>query len=126
MKSIQHVMLAIGVIIIALVGCNAQKTIWSAEVKSSDGAWLARAHTDNIDGPGINAQYTIVEMQQTFPNARPVEVLELDEGTSAVRDLRMNWISPSHLDITYRGNPEILFQAVIAFEKTVTVEHLPN
>jgi hypothetical protein len=85
------------------------------------------AHRDNTTGPGINAQYMIVEMKQNnIPNGKPVEVLVLDEGGEPTRDLKMIWDSPSHLHLTYRGNPEVLFQAVKAFGKDVRVEELPD
>jgi hypothetical protein len=127
MKTIRIIAVTMVLNTIALMGCeSATKTVWLAQSKSSDGAWLAMAHTENTDGPGINAQYTTVEMKQNISTTSPIEVLVLDEDEQAVRDLKMNWISPDHLDITYRGDPQILFQAIKAFGKDVTVEHLSN
>jgi hypothetical protein len=64
-------------------------------------------------------------MKQNISNGGPVEVLEFDEGPDSVHDLKMNWPSPDHLYITYRGDSPIIFQAIEAFGKDVTVERLP-
>jgi hypothetical protein len=65
-------------------------------------------------------------MKQNISSSTPIEVLEFDEGPDNVHDLKMTWPSPNHLDITYRGNPPITFQAIKAFGKDVTVEQLPQ
>jgi len=110
----------------ALLGCEtANKVIWNAQSKSPDGAWLALAHTENVDGPGINAQWTMVEMKQNLNTTQPVMILNFDEDEGAVKDLKMNWVTSSHLDVTYRGNAPVTFQAIKAFSKDITVEHLP-
>ena len=49
-----------------------------------------------------------------------------DDGTDPVHDLKMNWPSSKHLDITYLGKTPVTFQAIKAFGKDVTVEKLPE
>jgi hypothetical protein len=112
---------------LALVGCHtANEITWSAQSSSSDHAWLALAHTQHTNhGFGGESVGTIVEMKQNISNGGPVEVLEFDEGPDSVHDLKMNWPSPDHLYITYRGDSPIIFQAIKAFGKDVTVERLP-
>lgn len=65
-------------------------------------------------------------MKQNISNSESLEVLQFDEGPDSVHDLKMNWPSPNHLDITYRGDPPITFQAIKAFGKDITVEQLPQ
>ena len=115
-------------IVLSMAGCkSATETVWSADTQSSDHAWLAIAHRENTTGPGINAQYMIVQMKQAnIPDGKRVEVLVLDEGGEPTRDLKMAWETPSHLHVTYRGNPTVLFQAVKAFGMDVQVERLPG
>ncbi len=69
----------------------------------------------------------MVEMKQDIPNGESVQVLMFDQdgGPDPVHDIRMNWASPQNLNITYRGNTPITFQAIKAFGKDVTVEKLP-
>jgi hypothetical protein len=111
-----------------LTACRApNKTTWSARSLSPDNGWLALAHSEHTNvGFGADAQWTIVEMKQNIPNGAPLEVLQFDEGPDSVHELEMNWPTPNHLDITYRGNAPITFQAIKAFGKDVTVEQLPQ
>ncbi|MEO7029327.1 MAG: hypothetical protein ABI147_07970 [Acidobacteriaceae bacterium] len=100
---------------------------WKAESKSPDGKWIAFAQTENTDGGfGTGAQWTTVQLRQSFDLAKPMDILIVDEGPESVKELRMNWPSSSHLDITYKGGEKVLFQAVIAFEQNITVEKLPD
>lgn len=108
-------------------GCeSATKTIWSAQSKSPDGGWLALAHTENTAGPGVNAQYTIVEMRQNFKTSKPVQILVFDEDHAKVKILSMTWVSPSHLNVSYSGDATLLFQAIKAFGNDITTQHIPN
>ena len=114
-------------LLMSLVGCHqANEVTWSVQTTSSDHAWLALAHSEHTNhGFGGESAWTIVEMKQNISSSKPVEVLEFEEGPNSVQDLKMNWPSPDHLDITYRGNPPITFQAIKAFGKQITVEKLP-
>jgi len=66
-------------------------------------------------------------MKQNIPNGEPAQVLMFgdDDGSNSIHDLKMSWPSPQHLDITYRGDTPVSFQAIKAFGKDVTVEKLP-
>jgi hypothetical protein len=126
MKS-RYIRVLSGLLLVGTLGCqSATQTIRKSESKSPDGGWLVLTHTENTDGPGINAQYTTIEMKQSFDGAKPVEILVFDEGSEEAKDIKANWVSPSHLNITYRGNPEILFQAIKAFGMDVSLERLTN
>ena len=119
-------LMSYAICLIALTACkSATETSWTAQSKSPDGAFIAVSHTENTDGPGINAQYTEVEMRQTFDGAKPVTILTLDEGGEPVKNLTMNWVSPSHLHVSYGGNPTVLFEAVKAFGLDVSVQQVP-
>jgi hypothetical protein len=119
-------LLALLTMCIALAGCaDTDKVIWRAESKSPDGAWLALAHTETTAGPGNNAQWTMVEIQQNISSGQPLMVLDFDEDQASVKALTMNWTTSSHLDVKYKGDALITFQAIKAFGKDVTVEHLP-
>ena len=110
-----------------LGGCESPtRTIWSAQSKSPDGKWLALAHTENTAGPGINAQYTIVELKQNFAKAKPIQILTFDEDQNGVKIVSMSWENPSHLRITYQGDATLLFEAVKAFGEDITIEHVPK
>jgi hypothetical protein len=117
-----------GLCCLSLTGCpGSNETTWSALSLSPDHAWLALAHSAHTNhGFGGESVWTIVEMKQNISSGTPVEVLEFDEGPDSVHDLKMTWPSPNHLDISYRGDPPITFQAIKAFGKDVIVEQLPQ
>ena len=71
-----------------LSGCSNVATIWSTEVRSPDGRWLAMALTE-----------------------QPIEVLLFTQDAKSI-DLKMNWLTPSHLEVTYRQPAVIDFQAI--------------
>jgi len=115
--------IAIAMVGLATSGCKGpNETIWSAQSKSPDNKLVAMARTENVDGPGINAQWTAVSLRQNFDSAKAIEVLTIDEDSVAVRNLKMNWISPWHLDISYDGGDRIIFQAIKCLGVDVTVQ----
>jgi hypothetical protein len=113
--------------VVFLIGCQrASEVTWSAQSKSADGTWLALARTEHTEhGLGGESQNTIVEMKQNNPGSKPVQVLVFDEGPQSAKGLIMTWPSTHHLDIRYRGDVPIIFQASKAFGNEVTVERLP-
>ena len=116
-----------GLCVALIIGCGkANETTWSARSASPDRGWLALAHSEHTNlGFGADSAWTIVELKQNIPNGAPLEVLQFDEGPDSVHDLKMNWPAPDHLDITYRSDAPITFQAIKAFGNDVTVEKLP-
>jgi hypothetical protein len=107
-------------------GCrdNAHPTIWTAEVRSPDGLFLAIARTDQNGGFGSASIDTMVFLKQA--SQPPVMVLAFDCEGPAPRayvldnkanaggtiNLTMKWVSPSHLEVTYNGHATLGFQAV--------------
>jgi hypothetical protein len=117
-------------------GCHRVSTIWSAEARSPDGHWLAIARTDQSIGPGTNFDVTVVYLKRTGDSQPPTQILFLihdEESGSDSIDLKMNWLMPSHLEVTYREHPTLDFQAVkcagidisvrdLSIEKTHTLQ----
>jgi len=112
----------------AFVGCSqGNETTWSNESKSPDGAWVVSAHTEHTQGGfGTGWEGTLIQLKQSFKEAKPVDVLDFDDDPEPPKDIQAHWISPSHLQITYRGNPRINFQAVKAFGMDISVERITN
>jgi hypothetical protein len=96
------------------LGCHQDvQTIWSAEVRSPDGHWLATAQTIQHFGPGAAGIETKVYLK--FLSNTPTQILEFfHDGNDASRtiNLTMKWATPSHLDVTYNGLASLDFQAV--------------
>jgi hypothetical protein len=115
-----HIRTAISLIVvwvcILMVGCQQDvQTIWSAEARSPDGHWLAIAHTIQHFGPGSAGIVTSVSLKRTNDSNSPMEILGFfhdGEDPSHTINLTMKWVSPTHLDVTYNGNPNLYFEVV--------------
>ena len=87
-------------------GCQDSATIWSAEVRSPDGNWLAKAHTEQYGGPGTASVQTSVYLRRINGSQPPVEILELSNDSaypSGITSVDMNWVTPSRLDFATKG-----------------------
>jgi hypothetical protein len=107
-------------------GCRHNPTIWTAEVRSPDGQWLAIARTDQEGGFGSAFISTMVYLKQTNVSQPPEMVLAFDCEGPAPRpyvldntanaggtiNLTMKWLTPSHLELTYNGHATLSFQAI--------------
>jgi hypothetical protein len=115
------------VVFVFVSGCNdnAHPTIWSTEVRSPDGQWLATARTDQYGGPGNAGIYTIVSLKRTSVSLPPYDVLSfscngpapspyhLDKANAGgTIDLIMRWENSSHLIVTYDGHATVDTQAI--------------
>jgi hypothetical protein len=94
---------AITVIIIVVCffgACQDVATTWSAEARSPDGLWLATARSQQWGGPGTAYDATTVYLKWIKGSQPPTEVLEFSHQY-ATMDLKMKWITPKHLEVTY-------------------------
>jgi hypothetical protein len=89
-------------------GCE-QKPVWSTQVTSPDGKWVASARTTATGGFGTGDIMTSVFLTWTSGSKSSFEIMKFDKSNP---DLTITWASPSHLDITYNGNAEIWLQVV--------------
>jgi hypothetical protein len=114
-------------------------TIWKAEVRSPDGLLIASVRTIQNGGFGSASIDTVVYLAQSFGSQPPVEVLAFDCHDPAPRpyvldnanaggtiDLKMKWLDPSHLQVTYDGHADLYFQAVRAFGINISVQDLSS
>jgi hypothetical protein len=131
--------LAIFAATILACGCTDAPTIWKAEVRSPDGLWIASVRTVQNGGFGSAAIDTVVYLRQSNGSQPPVEVLALgclglaprpyvlsDANAGGTIDLKMKWMSPSHLLITYDKHPDLHFQAVKLDGVSISVQDLSN
>lgn len=107
-------LLAIVALCVVAGGCGQDMaTIWSTESRSPDGGWVAKAHTDQYGGPGTAAVISTVSLQRTAGRQDEIEVLELWQDSYPIT-LALEWLTPTHLHIAYRGRATIDFQAIKA------------
>jgi hypothetical protein len=107
-------LLVIGVCIFGS-GCRDVATIWSAESRSPDGNWLAVARTEHQGGAVTSSLLTIVYLKWLHGSQPPVKILEFSYVSlypAGGTNVAMTWITPSHLEVAYKEQPTIDFQAV--------------
>jgi hypothetical protein len=81
-------------------GCQDVATTWSAEARSPDGRWLATARSQQWGGPGTAYDATTVYLKRITGSQAPTQVLVFSHEY-ATMNLRMEWVTPTHLDVAY-------------------------
>lgn len=104
-------MLLIGIVLFAFFGCREPAT-WSAESRSPDGAWIARAETFEYSGFGTGSVETTVSIRRSNGSGSPERVLGFAQGGPDM-GLKMQWNGPSHLIVVYRADPALLYYQVV-------------
>ncbi len=100
-------------IFVIACGCRGGETIWGTEARSPDGQWLAVARTDQYSGPGNAALITAVSLKRMKGPKSPIDVLEVFQNSRSM-DLKLNWLTSKHLEVSYREPVAIEFQAIKA------------
>lgn len=108
-----------------LSSCSNVATIWSTEVRSPDGRWLAKALTEHHSGPGNALLQTTVFLKHSKGPKEPIEVLLFTQDAKSI-DLKMNWLTPSHLEVTYKQPAVIDFQAIKCGGVDISVQDVSN
>jgi hypothetical protein len=101
-------------ICIVVSGCKSSEKIWSAEARSPDGNMLASARTDARSGFGTGYIGTVVYLNWTKGSQPPMAILRLSDDfeiPSEEISVEMKWLTPTHLELTYRGHRTLVLQA---------------
>jgi hypothetical protein len=110
-----------------LTGCNGSDTIWSGEAQSPDGRWLAAAETVETSGFGTGDITTVVTLKWVKGSDKPENILVFaHDGSSATKTIHlcMYWVTPSHLEVTYDGQPRVDFQVVKDGDVEISVREI--
>ena len=114
--SLRSTKLLLIIFVCAVMGdCKGAKPVWSADSRSPDGKMIATAEAFDNGGfvsPGPNATFVYLNWS-TGSQARK-EILEFSGWPSETDGMKvaMNWLSPTRLELTYKGKQTIDFQAV--------------
>jgi len=108
-------------------GCKASPS-WSAEAKSPDGKMIATANTFEQSGFGTGWVQTTVYLNWTRGKQPKMLILAFSDGPSVPGGMNvgMNWLSPTHLELSYKGERPLDFQAVKAGGVDISVRVLPS
>lgn len=99
---------------------------WSAESKSPDGKMMATAKTIDDSGPGTDFMQTTVYLNWVTNKNSPTMILAFSDGPPGPNGMKvgMNWLTPTHLELTYEGQRNLDFQSVKFGPVTITVRDL--
>jgi hypothetical protein len=117
------------IVALGLSACGGEATIWSTQLKSPDGRWLARAETTENSGFGTGSLETSVDLKWTSGSQAPETVLMLihdPNSSSRTINLSMKWIAPSRLDLTYTGKATVGLQVVKYGDVDISLHDLSN
>lgn len=112
-------------------GCQGPATTWSAESRSPDGLWLAFARSQQWAGPGTAYDATTVYLKWIKGTQSPIEILGFSHQYATMH-LRMEWITPKHLNIIYAptsksGDHVIVdFQAIKCADIEISIQELTS
>ena len=112
-----------------VLGCRDVATIWSAEARSPDGNWTARARTDQYGGPGTAFVGTSVYLYWINGSKPPVLILGLSNESAypnGITSVKMNWLTPSKLELAYQGHASIDFEAIKCAGIDISVRDLSS
>ena len=110
--------------------CGDGRLIWSAEAKSPDGKVLAKACTTDSSGGFSILDSTSTTVYLIWATGSGTEDRVLMLGDAADVDetkntrVEMNWITPTHLELTVKGNQTVVFQAVKCFGIDISTRDL--
>jgi len=111
-------------------GCEGPKTAWSAESRSPDGRWIATAQAVETNGIGIGDPGTFVSLNWTSGSQPPRLILALAPSLSSsqrgITKVGMNWLTPTHFELTYSGEMAVEFQAIRCDGVEISVRRLPD
>lgn len=113
-----------------LSGCIrlGSKTTWSAESRSPDGKRVASAFTVEQSGFGTGGGGTDVYLNWTTGSQPKLLILAFSDGPSEPGGMNvgMNWLTPTHLELTYKGQRPLDFQAVKCYGVDISVRELSS
>jgi hypothetical protein len=88
---------------------------------------IATARTIQTSGIGTGAPGTFVYLNWTKGSQSPTIILAFHDGPDEPgMNVGMNWLTPTHLELTYRGRRALDFQAVRCDDVDISVRDLAS
>lgn len=93
---------------------------WSEQSRSPDGTWIALGSNQRGGGMGAAYNNATVRLKRTRGPSAEITILSFS-NEAQVADLKMDWISPTHLNVTYPSYAALDFQAIKCAGIDITV-----
>jgi hypothetical protein len=110
-------------------GCHTSDRTWSQELRSPDGQHVVIGRSDVYGGFGTDASQTTVDLNWTTGSQNPVNILVIPDAPADGKQrslIKMKWLSPTSLEITYNGHEPPLFQALRCYGVDITLQTVPE
>lgn len=118
------------VVCVSMVGCReTPTTTWSEQARSPDGMWLAVARSEQGGSFGGAYDVTTVSLKRIDGPQPPTQVLLFSHEYPTI-NLKMEWLTPTHLNVTYGpsarpgDHADLNFQAVKCAGVEISVRDL--
>jgi hypothetical protein len=122
------ILLLVVVVCVSASGCKGgSETIWSSETRSPDGKMIASARTVAQSGFGTGYIGTFVSLSSAKGSQPPIAILQLSDTFETPSDeisVEMKWLTPTHLELAYKGHRTLDFQAVKCSGVDISVQDL--
>ncbi|MDQ2840656.1 MAG: hypothetical protein M3Y72_06380 [Acidobacteriota bacterium] len=112
-----------------MTSCKNTERTWSAQTKSPDGRYVVTAETLRPGGWGTGAPaQTTVDLNYTSGHQSSSEILTFVDGPDEPDGMNVGikWLSPTQLELTYRGHPTIEFQAVKCYGVDISTREVDS
>ncbi len=99
---------------VSVFGCRGSDKTWSAEARSPDEKFIASARTLEQSGFGTGSIGTAVYLNWAKGSQPKMLILAFSDGPAGPggMSVEMNWLTPTHLELTYKGQRTLDFQAI--------------
>jgi len=89
---------------------------------------IARARTFQTSGIGTGEPGTDVDLNWATGSQAPIIVLAFSDGSDKPGDksVGINWLSPTRLELTYKGQRTIGFEAVKCYGVDISVRNVSS
>jgi hypothetical protein len=128
MAAVVSSLLILGVCLL-VSGCKSSEIIWSAEVRSPDGNMVARARTVARSGFGTGYIGTAVYLSSAKGSPPSTVILQLTDTFEKPSDeitVEMKWLTPTRLELAYKGHRTVDFQVAKCAGIDVSVRDLSS
>lgn len=117
---------------VSMLGCReTPTTTWLAQERSPDGMWLAIARSEQGGGLGGAYDVTTVSLRRVKGSQPPAQVL-LFSHEYPTMNLKMEWLTSAHLNVTYGpsarpgDHADLNFQAIKCAGVDISVTDLSS
>jgi hypothetical protein len=117
-------LIALALLSVTLLGCG-PKTVWSTQVVSPNGQWIAAARTEVWSGPGVGTVESTIYLARSDKPRDFTDVVSYPEGPANPHP-QIAWESDDELVVRVRNPATVDLQMIKLANIRIRLEALPN